>query len=223
MKKLQHPVQRTELDIVVISVIFLVAFFLSNPIFNLSYRDPVERNIAYTGMLLIGIAAMLVTLIVWENLLFSVQLKKVEGGVRVSNHTRKNVIQALLYAAVLVIFLVVFLFYPVHQNHFQVCLGLFTIIPVGHKVISGIRNSNPFLKLTRSEIQFRNHRKRGRFELKKIQYIRIIKGAGNTISKLRLGIDDSEVTIDLDEMHVNAFDDNISDYIRTNYTTLLKY
>ena len=223
MKKLLYPVQRLELDILAICLIFLIALFFSNPVFDLSYKEPNHRLTAYTGMFLVGMAAVLLTLIVWENLLFYLRLRFVEDGVKVCNPTRKNVIQGLLYAGMLLLFLVIYVYYPVNEFYFRLWFSLFATIPIVHKITYKFRSSNPLLKLTRSEIQFRNRRKMGRFYVKNIQYIRIIKGAKDSISKLRLGVDDDEVTIDLDEMNVDPFNDNITDYIKKNYTTLLKY
>ena len=94
MKKLLYPVQRIELDIIVISLVFLIASFFSNQVFDLPYNDLRQRNTAYTGMALIGIAAVFVILIVWENLLFSSQLRSVEDGVKVGNHAKKEILRS---------------------------------------------------------------------------------------------------------------------------------
>src|SRR6185312_11675027 len=201
MKKLQRPLQHTMLDILIFCLIFLIAFFLSKPLFEASYTTHGQKIIEYSGMCLIGITAVLVTLIIWESILFPPKFSRVDDGVRVSNPTLKNLIQVMLYMATLIIMLAIFYSYPVREPHFRYCFVVFAGMPLIHKIISGIRKGSSFLKLTGTEIRYRNRRKRGSFELRKIQYIRIIRGAGNTISKLRLGIDNSEVTIDLDEMN----------------------
>jgi multisubunit Na+/H+ antiporter MnhB subunit len=223
MKKPLQPAKSIELDVFIISLVFLIVFFFSSQIFEVSFNDPGQRNIACTGMLIIATAAILLTLIVWENLLFSLQIKSVEDGVKVGNHNKKNVFQAFFYLAILVLFLFVFLYYPINRFYYTLWFSFFAAVPILHKLIYSARNRNSFLKLTTSEIQFQNQQKKGRFYLKNIQYIRIVKGAKNSIAKLRLGVDNSEVTIDLDEMKVDAFYDKIAEYIKKNYTTLLKY
>ena|GEM_PF-6954620 len=223
MKKLQRPIQHIVLDILVLCLIFLIAFFLSKPLFEASYTGYGHKSIEYSGMALIGITAVLTTFIIWENVLFPLRFSRVDGGVRVRNPVLKNTIQAILYMSVQIILLAILYSYPVREPYFQYCFIAFAGIPILHKIISSIRSDSSFLKLTGTEIWYRNRRKRGRFELKKIQYIRIIRGAGNSISKLRLGVDNSEVTIDLDEMNVARYNDGITDYIKKNYTTLLKY
>jgi hypothetical protein len=97
------------------------------------------------------------------------------------------------------------------------------ITPAIEKIFSGINNYNDFLRLTNNEIEYRNNKKEGCYNVKDIKNIEIIEYDTDVTRKIRLLFKDNEiVTIDLDEMELDAFYDTIQLFITTRYKQLLK-
>ena len=78
------------------------------------------------------------------------------------------------------------------------------------------------MKLTTSSIAYKNNEKEGVIELKDIQQIRMIKDDSNDLQKLELNLTSgAPITIDLDEMELEAYYESIEEYITTHYKSSL--
>ena len=224
MKKLVRPVYPLEISAIIVGLVFLLTSFFSYHIFNIHFHlgDAEEHKAAYIGMFLIGVAAVIATLIVWEEILFPVVIKLNQHSLIVRNHRKKLQMQAILYIVMLSIYAFIYFTYTVNMYYFTLWLSVCMLAPLVQKLGSGIRNYNDYLELSSSEIEFKNNKKHGKFLLDKVQYIRIIRDHDNILSKLKLGMNNSEVTIDLDEMELDAYYETIQDYLQRTYKNLLR-
>jgi hypothetical protein len=97
------------------------------------------------------------------------------------------------------------------------------ITPIAAKLVSGINNYNDFLTLTNEAISYKNNEKEGIFNLKEIEFITLINDERNVLHKIQVSLQNkSQVTIDLDEMELEAFYVSINEFIITEYKNLLK-
>ena len=96
------------------------------------------------------------------------------------------------------------------------------IPPIIEKIISGINNYNDFLRLTTSEIEYKNNEKEGCFKIEEIKNLSIVKDKDGFIKKINIiFLTDQELIIDLDEMELEAFYTSIIRYITVKYKNLL--
>jgi hypothetical protein len=93
-------------------------------------------------------------------------------------------------------------------------------VPVAGKLISGIKNYNDFLKLTDDTIEYKNNEEEGVLHVKDIQQIILIKDETNVLHKIQLIMTNNEVTIDLDEMELEAYYKTIEEYMAIHYSSL---
>ena len=222
MKKLVRPAYPIEVSVLMLCAIFLYTWFCSHQIFDGRLQYAEHRKIAYVGMLLVGIAVVIATLVVWEELLFPVRIKHHEDTLKVRNHRRKLQIQVLLYLTIPMIFSVIYFTFKINLFHYLLWAAPCILIPIVVRLFSGIKNYNDYLMLSSSEIEYKNNEKEGKFPLAKVEYIRVIKDSHNTLSKLKLGVNNSEVTIDLDEMELDAFYGTIQEFVQRTYKNILK-
>jgi len=224
MKKLVRPVYPVEISGVIICLIFLLTYFFSYHIFDahFHFRDAQMHKAAYWGMFLVGIATVMATLIIWEEILFPVVVKQSADYLKVRNRRKKLHAQALLYLVIPVIFAFIYFNYHVNTFHFMAWMSVCLLAPLMQKLFSGIRNYNDFLNLSTSEIEYKNNKKQGKFLLAKVEYIQMVKDSDNILSKLKLGMNNSEVTIDLDQMELDAYYDTIQDFMQKTYKNILR-
>lgn len=224
MRKLVRPVYPMEVSGVIICLIFLLTCSFSYHVFDahFHFHDAEKHKAAYWGMFLVGVAAVMAMLIIWEEILFPIVVKQREGSLKVRNRRKKIQMQALMYAVIPVIFAFIYYNYHVNTFHFMAWMSVCMIAPVAAKLVGGIKNYNDYLKLSSSEIEYKNNKKTGKYSLAKIEYIRVVKDRHNILSKLKLGMNNSEVTIDLDEMELDAFYETIQDYLQRTYKNLLR-
>jgi len=219
MAKIIRKTLPLEISIGLLLLIFILSFLLSGQIF----AEHNEGKNLYLGMSLVSAAVVIMVMVLWEELFFPVKIKSEQGGVIFRNHGTKLKIQVLIYCSIPVIFGFIYLNYEVNQIRFIIWAGIGTILPVAAKLISGINNYNDFLKLTDATITYKNNKKVGSFDLNQIQQITLIKDERNVLHKLQLLMTNSNaVTIDLDEMELDAFVDTIDEYITLHYNSLLK-
>ncbi len=224
MKKLIRPVYPIEISGIIVCFLLLITFLFSNHIFNIRFHlhNAEKYKAAYGGMFLISIAAVTAMLIIWEEILFPVVIKEYQDSLKVRNRSRKLQVQALMYLIILVIFAFIYFNYKVVTFHFIAWMSVCLIAPLVSKLVGGIKNYNDFLTLSTSEIEYKNNEKEGKFLLAKIKHMCIIKDGDNILSKLKLVMNnDTEVTIDLDEMELEAFYDTIQNFIQRTYKNLL--
>ncbi|MDX2189175.1 MAG: heavy metal transporter [Bacteroidota bacterium] len=223
MGKIIRPTYPAQFSVGLLLLIFIIVTFLSHQIFEVPFHDLNDNLDIYFGMMLAGTSVIIMILIVWEEFLFPVKAKKVEGGLVFRNHRNKLVAQVLIYISIPAIYAYIYLHYEVNMVRYVIWAGICSIIPVIEKIISGINNYNDFLKLTNKEIEYKNNEKVGSFEIKNIQYIDVIKDEESPIKKLKLQlVDNQNVIIDLDEMELEAFYDSIYNFIKDEYSKLLQ-
>ncbi len=212
-----------EINIFILSIIFILACFFSHEMFEAHLHDQNDDTNVYWGMFLVGLAVILMVLILWEDILFHVRVKIVEGGLVFRNHQTKLVTQVLIYCVIPVILSVIYFQYDVKIFHFIVWAVICLVPPIAEKIVSGINNYHDFLKLTDKNIEYKNNKLVGNFELKSIQNIAIIEDERKIIHKIQLFFkNENHVIIDLDEMELDEFYDSIKKFIITNYIDLLK-
>ena len=173
------------------------------------------------GMMLAGLAVVLMVLILWEEFLFPVRFKPTENEILFKNHSTKLQTQILIYCAIPVIVGFDYFTYDISPVPFfiwaSVCLGA----PVAGKLASGLKNYNDFLKLTNDTIEFKNNEKEGVLKISEIQEIVLIKDDENVLLKVKVHMQsNSEVMIDLDEMELEAYNETIEKFITGHYTGL---
>ena len=220
MGKTIRPTYPMEFSIGILLLIFVLSLFLSHQIFEVSGNS--ERNL-YIPAVLVSSAVIIMLLVLWEEFLFPVHIKAEAGGFVFRNHRSKLRKQLLIYLVIPVIFVFLYMEYEVNLIRFIAWAAVCIIAPVAGKLISGIKNYNDFLKLSPASIEYKNNEKEGRFELTTLQQILLIKDERNILHKVQLVLkDNTNVTIDLDEMEIEDFYNSINSFITTHYKTLVK-
>jgi hypothetical protein len=223
MQKLIRPTYPTEFSMGLLLLVFIISFLLSHQIFEVPFSGLGQNQHVYFGMLLVAIAVIIMLLIICEEILFPIKIREVKGGVIFKNHRRKLKTQLLIYCIIPAIFCFIYFEYDVNHLRFIIWATVCMVSPVLGKIASGINNYNDFLELTNEKIEFKDNEKEGCFEIKNIQSIIFIKDERNIIHKIQLKPKNSDhVTIDLDEMELDAFYDSINKFIITHYQHLLK-
>jgi hypothetical protein len=223
MAKIIRPRYPLELSIGLLLLIFALSLFLSYQLFETpSSVLNVGKNL-HVGAVLVSSAVVIVLLILWEDFLFPIKVKPAEAEVVFRNHRSKLKTQILIYFAIPVIFAFIYIEYDVKLVRFFIWATICIVLPVVGKLISGIKNYNDFLKLTNNTIEYKNNEKTGVISLKDIQRIILTKDERNVLHKIQLLLNNnSTVTIDLDEMELEAFFDSIDKSITLHYEHLLK-
>jgi hypothetical protein len=222
MRTLVRPTYPTKVNVIILANLLFFASFCSFEMFDVHFHNPHHLKNATLGMALIGVAVVLVTLIIWEEILFHVKVKEIKGGLIFRNQRKKIKTQILLYIPIPLIFMFVYQEYDLKITHFMVWAAVCMALPAIEIVVSGIRSHRNFLKLTSRMIKYKNNNKEGCFDTKDIQNITIIKEKG-FIKKIQLLFTNNDhVIIDLDEMHLHAFYNSIYTFIKIHYKHLLK-
>ena|SRR6478736_3519534 len=223
MAKIIRPRYSVEFSIGILLLIFALSLFLSPQLFEIRGAEMNEGKNVYVGMGLVSTAVIIMLLVLWEEFLFPVRVKPEGGGVVFRNHRNKLKTQLLIYCAIPVIFIFVFLEYEVNLVRFIIWTSICLVAPVAGKLISGLKNYNDFLKVTTDSIEYKNNEKAGVFQLKDVQQIILIRDDRNVLHKIQLELNNnSQVIIDLDEMELEAFIDAIDKVMTTRYKSLVK-
>jgi hypothetical protein len=222
MGKVVRPTYPAGFSIGLLMLVFIIAFLLSSQIFNTPFLDLKENKTVYFGMFLAGLAVIIMILIIWEEFLFPVNVKLVDGGMEFRNHRTKLIAQLLIYISIPSIFTFIYLNYEVNHVRFFIWAIICSGAPVIEKIISGINNYQDFLRLTETEIEYKNNELEGCFNVIDIQKMVVIADERNIIKKFKLQFKNNDnLTIDLDEMELEAFYGAIQSFIKTKYTALL--
>ncbi len=222
MRNTIRPTYPIEFSIGVLLLIFVISGFLSHQIFDTPFHELNQTTSVYFGMFLVALAVIIMVLIIWEEILFPIRVKEVNGEMVFRNHRKKLLVQLIIYCTIPAIFTFIYLNYEINLVRFIVWASVCTISPVIEKIVSGINNYNDFLLLSETIIQYKNNEKEGSFELKNIEKIEIITDDRNIIEKILLVLkNNNQVIIDLDEMELDAFFGYIHKFITTHYQHLL--
>ncbi|MDB5271821.1 MAG: putative heavy metal rane efflux protein [Chitinophagaceae bacterium] len=215
-----YPVEFTA--IVLISIFLLSAVF-THYMFDFSSDDAAERESIYFGMGWAGLAVILVTFIVWDELLFHVKLKKApEDVILFRNSPNKLIIQIILYLGIPAICIFIYFNYKINTIYFVLWAAACLVIPLIKKISSGINNYNDFLLFSPAKIEYKNNKKTGTFPISDITFLKIIKNEAIWSEKLEIGTKETSVIIDLNEMELEEFFEYIELYIHDHYAHLLK-
>ncbi len=220
MAKIIRSTYPKEFSIGLLLLIFALSSFLSAQIFRVTWHQVLEGSDVIYGMLLVGIAVVIVALILWEEFLFPVHIKPAEDQVVFRNHRTKLKVQVIIYFAIPVIFGLIYFYYEVNHIRFFIWATICTVVPVAGKLMSGIKNYNDFLKLTDDTIEYKNNEEEGVLHVKDIKEIVLIKDETKVLHKIQLIMAAAEVTIDLDEMELEAYYMTIEEYMAIHYSSL---
>lgn len=207
----------------VLFIIFSIVFLLAGQLFE-DYQPNLGGIVnIYFADVLVGFAVLVMVLILWEEILFPVKIKPEDDGLIFRNHRTKLMIQVLIYLTIPIIIVFLYFTFEVNPIRFWIWAGACLSLPVVGKLISGINNYNDYLKLTDDFIEYKNNQKEGRFYLKEIENIVLIKDSSKVLHKLKLELNTTNnVLIDLDEMEIEVFYQAIDEYISHHYKELVK-
>src|SRR5689334_1705309 len=184
MAKIIRPTYPREFTIGLLLLIFVLSSFLSFAIFDVKWRELVEGNSQITGMLLSGLAVVFMALILWEEFLFPVRIKPMEDEIVFRNHVTKLQTQVLIYCAIPVIVVFIYLRYEVAPVPFIIWAAICVLAPIAGKLASGVKNFNDFLKLTNDAIEYKNNEKGGVLPVPEIQEIVLLKDEMKILHKV---------------------------------------
>jgi hypothetical protein len=223
MKNIIRPTYPKEFSIGLILLIFIIACFLSHQIFVVPIHDLNQNQDIYIGMFLASVAVIIMVLILWEEILFPVKLKAVDGGIEFRNRKSKLRMQLMMYCCIPLILGYIYFNFEVKWFRFILWVAVCMVPPILEKIISGVNNYEDFLKLTDNSIEYKNNEKEGNILIKDIVYISFMKDDRNFVEKIKLVLKNTEeVIIDLDEMELDAFYDSIQTFVKTHYTQMLR-
>jgi hypothetical protein len=175
------------------------------------------------GMALFGIAVVIMALILWEEFLFPLRIKPLEDEIIFRNHFAKLKSQVLIYCLIPVIFVFIYFKYDVSTLAFFLAAAICVIAPVAGKLISGIKNYNDFLKFSNETIEYKNNEEEGVLLVSDIREMVLIKDEAEVLHKVKvLMSNNTEVTIDLDEMELEAYCQTIEVFVKGHYNALVK-
>jgi hypothetical protein len=223
MAKIIRPAYPLEFSIGLLLLIFVLSSFLSFEIFDVKWHQVMAGGRPLLGMILAGLAVVIMSLILWEEFLFPVRLKPAKDQIIFRNHFTKLKTQALIYCAIPVIVGFVYSTYDVSTFPFFIWASICLIAPLAGKLISGIKNYNDFLKISDGTIEYKNNEKEGVLPLRDVREIILIRDEEDVLHKLEVVMaNDKSVIIDLDEMELEAYYDTIDDFIQSHYKAVLK-
>ncbi len=222
MGKLIRKTYPLELSIGVLILIFGLSFFLSAQIFEVTFREILDGTPALFGMFLVSCAVLVMVLILWEEFLFPIRIRPSEKGVEFKNHRNKLRTQLLIYLAIPVIYVFVYIEYEVSIVRFLIGALINIAAPVVGRLSPGLKNYNDFLKLTNDAIVFKNNEKAAKLPLKMIQHITLVKDQRGVLHKLVVAMDGREVVIDIDEMELEAYYSAIDRFVTLHYPELVR-
>ena len=222
MAKIIRPTYPMEFSIGLLLLIFLLSALISFEIFDARWHDVMEGQGPVQGMMLSGIAVVIVALILWEEFLFPVRIKSVEDQIVFRNHFTKLKTQVLIYCVIPVIVIFIYLNYEISPLAFFIWASVCLIVPIVGKFLSGIKNYNDFLKLTSDAIEYRNNKKAALMPVSEIIGIIMIRDDADVLYKVKVMMRNrTEVIIDLDEMELEAYYQTIDRFIMAHYDSLV--
>src|SRR5688572_16081445 len=113
MAKIIRPTYPLEFSIGLLLLIFVLSAFISFEIFKVSWHTLIEGEGPILGMVLSGVAIIIMALILWEEFLFPVRIKPLEKEIVFRNHFTKLKTQIMIYCAIPIIVLFIYLNYEV--------------------------------------------------------------------------------------------------------------
>lgn len=221
MGKIIRHTYPVEVSVGLLVLIFVLSFFLSTQLFYVNWREFMDGSAAYSGMLLVSGAVIVMVLVLWEEFLFPVKIKPGKDGVEFRNHRTKLTTQLLIYLIIPAVFIFVYFNFQIHAIRFFIWAAICTLLPVALKLKSGVTNYNDFLKLTDRTIEYKNNTQSAVFPLQAIQRITLVRDESSLLHKIKISANGNEQLIDLDEMELDAFLGSIDEFVTSHYKHLL--
>jgi hypothetical protein len=207
----------------ILILLYGLAFFLSQQIFQVSYTELKDNQHIYLGMFLAATAFIIMVLILWEEILFPIRVKEVNGGMIFHNHRNKIQTQLFIYCAIPAIFVYLYFNFELNLIRFVVMAAICIFLPIVGKISSGLKNYNDFLRVTDEELEYKDNEKVGLYKIKNIETFTIITHEKEHTHQIELLFkDNSKVTIDLHEMELEEYYDYIYTYMKKHYGHMLK-
>lgn len=223
MAKIIRPTYPLNFSIGLLLLVFLMSALISFEIFDTKWRAIMDGEGPVVGMILCGVAAVIMALILWEEFLFPVRIKPVEDEIIFRNHFTKLKTQILIYCAIPAIVVFIYFRYDVSLVAFFMWATICVVAPVAGKLVSGIKNYNDFVKFTNDTIEFKNNEKEGVLQVTGVREMLLVRDEAKVLHKVKvLMSDNTEVVIDLDEMELEAFYQAIETFITGHYGALVK-
>ena len=203
-------------------IIFVIVYLLAGQLFE-DHQDVKEGILnIYTAYFLVSFAVMVMILILWEEILFPVHIKAVDGGFLFRNHLRKLKFQILLYLTIPIIVVFLFLNYKVSQFRFFGWATVVIVFPIVGRIMSGLKNYNDFLQITPQLIAFKDNDHEGKYDISQIQRLALVKDNLGAIKELKLNlISGEQEIIKVHQMELDDFFGHIEKYINNTYQSLL--
>ena len=223
MTKVIRPTYQKDVSIGILAIIFALTFLLSGQLFE--NKQPELGGILniYFAESLVSLAVVLMVIILWEELLFSVKVKPDEDGLVFRNHQTKLWIQGVIYIFIPIIIVYLYLTFNVSAFRFFSWATVCMLLPIVGKLVSGINNYNDFLKIHDDSIEYKNNEEEGIYKVVDIGSIEILKDVKNGTHKIQLSLkDESQVVIDLDEMELEEYYETIEEYMFLHYKDLIQ-
>lgn len=222
MAKIIRPTFPLQFSIGLLLLIFALSSFLAYEILDARWDDVLEGGNVIVAMLLAGVAVVIMVLILWEEFLFPIRIRPNKDEVIFRNHFTKLRTEVLMYCVIPVIVVIIFFNYEVSYVRFFIWAAIVILSPAG-KLISGIKNYNDFLKLTNDAIEYKNNEKEGTLRVPDIRQITLVRDEAKVLHKVQVAmLNKNEVTIDLDEMELEAYYHTIDEFIKGHYKGLVK-
>jgi hypothetical protein len=223
MQKTIRSTYPVEISVGVLTLIFVLGFLLSSQLFTVPWDNLASGLDVYLGMFLVTNAVMVMVLIIWEEILFPVRIKHIEGGVIFKNHRNKLITQLLFFLLIPAIYALVYLNFEVHPIRFYIWASINIILPLVAKLGSGLNNYNDFLMLTDKIISYKDNELSGEFKIADITTLEKINNEEGQFEKLAVYLVDGEkIIIDLDDMELDDYYEAIEEHLSSNYSSLLK-
>lgn len=223
MAKLVRSTYPVAFSMGLLCLIYVIAFFLSEQIFDIPLSAFDENRKVYLGMFLVATAIIIMILIQWEEFLFPIKVREVNGGMTFRNHRQKLRTQLMIYCFIPLIFLFIYFNFPINLWRFIPLAAICTILPLVEKIASGVKNYNDFLRVSNEFIEYKDNEKEGRYEIKDIQTITIISHENDITHQVELLFKKGDkVVIDLHEMELDAYYDFMYNYMKSHYGPMLR-
>lgn len=223
MAKIIRPAYPLEFTIGLLLLILVLSSFICIEIFAVQWHEVLNGGAPVTGMLLAGLAVVIMSLILWEEFLFPVHIRSSNDRIIFRNHFTKLRTQVLIYCMIPVIVGILYFGYEIRFLPFTIWAGICLVAPVAGKLISGIKNYNDFLEINNDAIAYKNNEKEGVFPVRDIREILLVRDEENVLHKIRLFMtDDRQLMIDLDEMELEAYYQTIDQFIQGHFAAMLK-
>lgn len=222
MKKTIRKRLPRNISLGILILIFALVYFLAGQLFVNERSSFGSFEQIYLDNFLVSTAVLIMILILWEEVLFPVHVKRVNDGHLFHNHRTKLWFQAVLYLIIPVIVVFLFLNYEVNALRFFGWAFVVVVFPVVGKLMSGIRNYNDFLLISPTGLSFKDNDHEGTYDVSQIQKVALTKDESGALNELILHLNSGgQETIKLYQMELDDFIEHIEKYLKETFHSLM--